>query len=77
MAPLFFLSICSLILSWAGYKFINFYVILTFGMSAGIVWEYITPLINPKSTTDPFDLICYFIGTVNYYMLIKFFNKVK
>ena len=71
LAPLFFLPVCSFVLRWAGCKSLNFFVIILLGISAGIVWEYIAPLINPNATTDPFDLMCYFIGTVGYYILMR------
>lgn len=40
-------------------------------MSAGFVWEYFAPVINNTAVTDPMDLVCYFMGTITYYIITK------
>ena len=41
------------------------------GMTGGIVWEYFAPVINVKTTTDHWDLLCYFIGISIYYLVFR------
>lgn len=71
MAPIFFLSICSIVLKWAGCKTLNLITLIILGMSAGFVWEYFAPAINNTAVTDPMDLVCYFMGTITYYIITK------
>lgn len=71
MAPIFFLSICSIVLKWAGCKTLNLITLIILGMSAGFVWEYFAPVINNTAVTDPVDLVCYFMGTITYYIITK------
>ncbi len=40
-------------------------------MVAGFVWEYVIPLIDYNSITDIADMVCYFIGTITYYFIIR------
>lgn len=76
VCPLFFLGLSQLLLTWAGCELKSYGKLLLLGMSSGLVWEYISPIINPKAVTDPIDLICYFIGINIYYLLHKKFTKI-
>jgi hypothetical protein len=37
----------------------------------GILWEFVAPLIKPNSVTDYWDILCYYIGGLIYYLIIK------
>lgn len=43
----------------------------------GLFWEYITPLYNQNSTSDPFDILAYMIGGLVYFVIIKKVKKIK
>ena len=67
MAPVFVLLISSIVLRLAGYELNKFWMVMLIGLFAAIVWEFLIPLINQNSVTDPKDLICYMIGALVYY----------
>ncbi len=67
VCPLLFLSYAQIMLIWAGHEIQKYVGLLVLGMSAGFVWEYFAPIINPKAVTDAYDLICYFCGIQIYY----------
>lgn len=67
VCPLFFLGYSQTMLIWAGYEIVSYKGCLLLGMLGGVVWEYGAPFINPKAVSDPWDLLCYFIGTTTYF----------
>ena len=71
VCPLFFLGFCQYILRWLGHEIHSYKNCLFLGMSAGIFWEYITPLINTRSVSDPYDLLCYFVVITVYFLIMK------
>lgn len=71
VCPLFFLGYCQVIFIWIKNEIKSYSILLLIGMMAGVIWEYFAPVINPKAITDPFDLLCYFIG-INIYYAITF-----
>lgn len=77
IAPIVYLSVIEIIIYFCcNYKLKNYIYILTIGIIAGFVWEYIGPIINPSSTKDVNDLICYIIGTNIFFGLLKFYKNV-
>lgn len=40
---------------------------------AGIFWEYISPLFNSKSVSDPLDIIAYITG----FIILTIINKIE
>jgi hypothetical protein len=40
--------------------------LLVFTAFCGLVWEFVSPLIKSSATTDPFDFLAYFAGTLAY-----------
>lgn len=58
-------------LIWAGYEIKYFGQYLSISVLLGGVWEYFAPVINPKSVTDVFDIVCYILGTLLYYAFWK------
>lgn len=71
VCPLLFLGYCQILLILIDYEFRSYKSCLLLGMSAGIVWEYFAPVINPKAVSDPWDLLCYFGGSSIYFMFMK------
>ncbi len=76
VCPLFFLGFCRIILKWAGYNISSYKEFLLLGMSSGMFWEYIAPMINKKAVSDPLDLFCYFVG-INIYFFIIYRGNIK
>ena len=69
ISPLFVLGFAQIMFLWAGCEVKTYIVFIAFGMSCGCVWEYIAPVINPIAISDPWDLLCYFIGINIYYLV--------
>lgn len=40
---------------------------------AGIFWEYITPLFNSRSISDPLDIVAYLTG----FLILTIINKIE
>lgn len=77
VCPLFFLAYAQIILIWARHEINTYIGLLLLGMSAGFVWEYFAPIINPKAVTDVYDLICYFCGIQIYYFIALVERKLS
>lgn len=78
ICPFLFLGISQIMLIWAGCELKSYISIVFLGMAGGIIWEFVGPIINPKSVTDIWDLACYFIGSNGYWFLMKQTNhRVK
>ena len=75
VCPLFFLGFAQIIFKWARIEIRQYRYILVLGVFGGFVWEFVAPIINPKSVADIFDFVCYIVGTNIYWFLIH--NKLK
>lgn len=42
-------------------------------LTAGIFWEYIAPLFNSRSVSDPLDIIAYLTG----FIILTIINKIE
>lgn len=71
VCPLFFLGYCQIFLIWIGRELVYYRHCLLWGMTGGLVWEYIAPLLNARAVSDPLDLLCYFAGTTVYFILLR------
>lgn len=71
VSQLFFLGFANITFLWAGFELDSYLKCLIVGMTGGVLWEYFAPIINEKATTDPFDLICYFISISIYYLILR------
>ena len=71
VCPLFFLGFANIVFLWAGFELNSYLKCLSVGMVCGMIWEYFAPVINPKATSDPWDLLCYFVGISIYYLLLR------
>ena len=45
--------------------------------TCSFVWEYCAQYLNPKSTFDYIDILCYFLGGFIYWIYVKLFIKEK
>lgn len=77
VCPLFFLAYAQILLIWVKYEVKTYIGLLFLGMSAGFVWEYLAPIINPKAVTDIYDLFCYFCGIQIYYFFTIIENRLS
>lgn len=72
VCPFFFLGISQIMLIWINHEIKNLKHYISIAILIGIIWEYVAPIINPKSVTDTFDICCYLLGTIFYYILWKY-----
>ena len=72
ICPIGFLSYVNIILSFINKKIEKFYQILAFCFLCGFIWEFIAPLFKKNSVTDLWDLLCYCIGGMLYW-IIRFY----
>ncbi len=77
ICPLFLLSYTNLLLVTVKKKIISFTNILFFIVPAGLIWEYFAPLVKPSATIDVYDLLCYFVGGVLYYFIIRLIGRKR
>lgn len=69
VCPLFFLGYCQILLIWVNFEMKSYKAIIILGIVAGVIWEFFAPMINHKSVTDYFDLLCYFVGSLLFAIL--------
>ena len=74
---LWFPAYVNFLLSFARKRIAKLSHLLAFMLFWGIVWEFVAPLINSRSTTDPVDLVCYLLGTVFYWGIYRFVNRIR
>lgn len=75
VCPLFFLGFSQILLIWAEHEMVYIRQYILFIVAYGLIWEYVSPLINPKAVTDINDICCYLLGTLVYYVLWKYEYK--
>lgn len=71
MCPLFFLGVSEILLIYADVEIQSLGGILMIICAAGFVWEIIGPIININSVGDCIDFVCYIIGGIVYYSILK------
>lgn len=72
VCPFFFLGYCQILLLWMLNREIkSYWKCMLLMMAAGCVWEYGSPIINSRAVSDPWDLLCYFVGGTVYFLMIK------
>lgn len=71
ICPFFFISYCNLLLLTVNKEMVKLHWLLLFSLCAGLVWEFVAPLIKENSVTDILDLVCYLVGTFFYWLLLK------
>ena len=65
------LAYVNLLLSLIGHSLSKLLHILFLCLCAGLVWEFVAPLMKPSSVTDPIDLLCYLSGGMLYWLLLR------
>ena len=71
ICPSFLMSYANLLLLTVGKRVVSLKGILFIIIPAGLIWEFFAPFIKPSTTTDLYDLLCYVIGGVLYYFIVK------
>ena len=71
ICPIGFLAYVNIMLSFVNKNIEKLYQLLSFCFLCGLVWEFITPLMKDSSVTDFFDLLCYCVGGVLYWIIKK------
>ena len=69
--------IANILLITADFELKSFTPVFAVGLLTGLFWEYVAPLLNPKSVSDPVDLMCYLAGTVLYYSIYKMYSRAE
>lgn len=69
LAPILLLSYVNLILSIYNKKIYTLRYLILFILLVSIVWEYLVVYIKPNSVSDPFDILCYVLGTIIYWII--------
>lgn len=72
VCPLFFLGYCQILLIWIDHEIKSWWKCMLLIMVAGCIWEYGAPFINAKSVSDVWDLVCYFVGGMVYFLFMKY-----
>lgn len=65
-------AIAQIMLTNKGFKYTP-YRGLYLTIVAGIFWEYITPLFNSRSISDPLDIVAYLTG----FLILTIINKIE
>lgn len=65
-------AIAQIMLTNKGFKYTP-YRGLCLTLVAGIFWEYITPLFNSRSISDPLDIVAYLTG----FLILTIINKIE
>lgn len=75
ICPFFFLSYCNTLLLSVGKEIRKLCWLLLFSFCAGLVWEFVAPLLKETSVTDILDLMCYLLGTFFYWLVLIIYQK--
>jgi predicted membrane channel-forming protein YqfA (hemolysin III family) len=76
MATIVVMSYAGILLNFKGKNSITkLKVIIPICLFCSYVWEYVSPMINSNSVTDFWDIVCYHLGGIIYYFIIKIFCK--
>lgn len=71
ICPLFFVSYVNIMLNFVNKRIVKLFSILLLCFSCGLVWEFVAPLVKENSVTDIWDLVCYCVGGVLYWIIKK------
>lgn len=70
VCPLFFFAISNCLLKIINKRIVGFRAIILFGLLMSFFWEYIGPVLNRNSVSDPIDIIFYMTGSVLYWIFL-------
>lgn len=71
ICPLWFLAYVNLLMITNDKEILELKKLLLICLGAGLVWEFVAPFLKKGSVTDPWDLVCYAIGTIVYWIILK------
>lgn len=77
MCPLLFFAYANLLLLTVGKELKGCAKILAASFCAGMVWEFLAPVVKPSAVTDFWDLVCYMTGGLLYWALLSIWKKEK
>ena len=66
LAPVFMLSYSNIFLGTKDLKLTKPAHILLFTIVMGCIWEFAAPYLKKRSVTDPYDFVCYVLGSFLY-----------
>ena len=75
ICPFFFVSYCNILLLSIGKEIRKLRWLLLFSFCAGLVWEFVAPMLKETSVTDILDLMCYLLGTFFYWLVLMIYQK--
>lgn len=75
LAPILLLSYVNLLLSIYNKKIYTLRYLILFILLVSIVWEYLIVYVKPDSVSDPFDMLCYVLGTIIYWIIHTKWNR--
>ena len=70
-----FIAYCNVILSFCNKEMTKLWQILLIIFSAGLFWEYVTPLFRKNTVSDIGDIVAYMIGGIVYWLINKILIK--
>ena len=70
-----FIAYCNVILSFCNKEMTKLSQILLIIFSAGLFWEYVTPLFRKNTVSDIGDIVAYMIGGIVYWLINKILIK--
>lgn len=71
ICPLLFLSYVNILMMTTGKEIKRLPVLLLLALVASLVWEFVAPIVKPTSVTDLIDIVCYLVGSVVYWLLMR------
>lgn len=71
ICPLLFLSYVNILMMTTGKEIKRLSVLLLLALVASLVWEFVAPIVKPTSVTDLIDIVCYLVGSVVYWLLMR------
>ncbi len=77
ICPLLFLSYCNLLLLTTNREVTSLKAMFLIGLAVGVIWEFGAPILKPTSTTDLMDIVCYLMGSILYWFILRLNIKEK
>lgn len=71
MAPLLLFSYINLLLSLRNEEIYSLKYLIIIIIVCSFVWEYLVLFVKPTTVSDPVDILCYFLGTLIYWIIYK------
>lgn len=75
ICPLLFFSYANILLITINKEITHIWVICLVSLCTSCIWEFVAPLLKPSSTTDPLDIVCYMIGGIVYWAILRHIKK--